>query len=160
MNTPNNPIFKTMANAKAGPSIARTVKSRIPGAARGALKRVDPTATLRLLIESYRDCVKTRQEEKTKRREIERHEKVAIEEIRIKRDLLMAYLEQSFDERRKNFEQLFATLDRALEIGSMELMAHTLNAITELGKSSPFRDLASVADLRRALDDPDKSFQF
>jgi hypothetical protein len=160
MGTANNLNFKAMANGKIGRSVVNTVKTRIPEVSKGALKRIDPTATLRLLVESYRECVKTRQEEKTKRRQIELNEKVTIDEIRVKRELLMAYLEQSFDERRQNFERLFANLDRALEINNMELMAHTLNAITELGKSSPFRDLASVADLRRALEDPNKKFEF
>ncbi|AFY32393.1 hypothetical protein [Calothrix sp. PCC 7507] len=72
----------------------------------------------------------------------------------------MAYLDQSFDERAKNFRALFAVVDSAIASGNNEQLALTLNSITEIAKSSPFKELANLATVRAALDDPNHEWTF
>nr|MCM0592242.1 hypothetical protein [Gloeotrichia echinulata DEX184] len=72
----------------------------------------------------------------------------------------MAYLDRSFDQRAENFRALFAVVDSAIASGNNEQLALTLNAITEIAKFSPFKELANIASVRAALDDPNHEWTF
>ncbi|MEL6163299.1 MAG: hypothetical protein AAFR37_05910, partial [Cyanobacteria bacterium J06628_3] len=100
------------------------------------------------------------EQERTKRRDIEAWEKEAITKINAQRDLLITYLERSFDERAENFRALFAVVDNALVSGDNEQLALALNSITEIAKSSPFKDLADLNNVRVALNNPEHVWEF
>lgn len=121
---------------------------------------INPAECLQQVVVAYTDYLKVAEEEQTKRRNIEAWEKETITKINAQRDLLMAYLDRSFDERAKNFHALFAVVDNAIASGNNEQLALTLNSITEIAKSSPFKDLANLASVRAALDDPDHEWTF
>ncbi len=120
----------------------------------------DPLECLREMVEACTEYGKTAEVERTKRQEITAWEKTTIAEIRAKRDLIMAYLDRSFDERAENFRCLFEVVDRAIITGDNQQLALTLNSITELAKSSPFKDLASLSYVRKALKDPNHVWEF
>ncbi|MBE9034617.1 hypothetical protein IQ246_05635 [aff. Roholtiella sp. LEGE 12411] len=65
-----------------------------------------------------------------------------------------------FDERAENFRALFTVVDSAITSGNNDQLAFTLNSITEIAKSSPFKDLANLASVRAALDDPEHEWTF
>ncbi|RCJ22337.1 hypothetical protein A6S26_21500 [Nostoc sp. ATCC 43529] len=121
---------------------------------------INPAECLQQVVVAYTDYLKVAEEEQTKRRNIEAWEKETITKINAQRDLLMAYLDRSFDERAKNFHALFAVVDNAIASRNNEQLALTLNSITEIAKSSPFKDLANLASVRAALDDPDHEWTF
>ncbi|MCD8490299.1 MAG: hypothetical protein LRZ84_27125 [Desertifilum sp.] len=73
---------------------------------------------------------------------------------------MIKFLELSFDERAENFRQLFNVVDQAIESDNNQQLALALHSITELAKSSPFRDLANLASVQAALDDPDHEWVF
>jgi len=100
------------------------------------------------------------QEEKTKRREIEANEKVAIATINAQRDLLMAYLDRSFDERAENFRCLFKVVDQAIANQNNEQLGAALSSIVEIAKSCPFKNLADLASVRASLNDPNHVWEF
>lgn len=120
----------------------------------------NPTECLQKMVSAYTDYLKIAEEEKTKRRNIEAWEKTTIAQINAQRDLLIGYLDHSFDERAKNFRALFTIVDSAISSGNNEQLALTLNSITELAKSSPFKDLANLNKVRAALDDPNYEWEF
>lgn len=121
---------------------------------------VSPTYSLQEVVAAYTDYLKIAEEEKTKRRQIETDEKVMLAAIKAKRDIVITYLENSFDERAKNFQALFSIIDQAIDTGSNEQLTVSLNAVTELAKSNPFKDLANLASVQAALDDPDHKWEF
>jgi ribonucleotide reductase alpha subunit len=104
--------------------------------------------------------MKFAEQEQTKRREIEAWERETITRINAQRDLLMAYLDRSFDERAENFRSLFCVVDRAIATGNNDQLALALHSITEIAKSSPFKELANLASVRAALDDPNHEWSF
>ena len=112
------------------------------------------------MVTAYTDYLKIAEQEQTKRREIEVWEKEIITKINVQRELLMAYLDRSFDERAENFRALFAVVDSAIASGNNEQLALALNSITEIAKSSPFKELASLASVRAALNDPKHEWTF
>ncbi|MDM3852915.1 MAG: hypothetical protein PT119_23770 [Aphanizomenon gracile PMC627.10] len=116
---------------------------------------VDAANTLRAIVEAYTEYKIVAEEEKTKRRGIEAWEKATIDKIQKDRDILIKYLEKSFDERAKNFSFLFEKVDQAIENGDNNQLTLALNSITEIAKSSPFKDFADLKLVTAALDDPD-----
>jgi|GEM_PF-3379110 len=116
---------------------------------------VDVTYVLHRIVQSYTDYKTVVEEEMSKRRGIEAWEKNTIEKIKADRDVLIKYLENSFDERAKNFRFLFEKVDQAIVEGNNYQLTVFLHSITELAKSSPFKDFADLKSVTAALDDPD-----
>ncbi|MBD2531473.1 hypothetical protein H6G97_18520 [Nostoc flagelliforme FACHB-838] len=121
---------------------------------------INPAESLQQMLSAYTDCLKVAEQEQTKRRKIDAWENETITKINTQRELLMAYLDRSFDERAENFRALFAVVDNAIASGNNDQLALTLNSITEIAKSSPFKDLANLATVRAALDDPNHEWTF
>jgi hypothetical protein len=115
---------------------------------------------LRAVVEAYTEYKTVAEEERTKRRGIEAWEKATIAQIKAQRDFLIDYLNRSFDERSENFAALFGIVDQAMADGNNAQLGAALHSITELAKSSPFKDLADLASVRAALDDPDHEWTF
>lgn len=121
---------------------------------------VDATQCLRAVVEAYSEYKIVAEEERTKRRGIEAWEKTTIAQIKANRDTLIKYLESSFDERANNFRFLFEKVDQAIATGDNNQLTLALHSITEIAKSSPFKDLADLTSVRAALDDPDHEWTF
>lgn len=121
---------------------------------------INPLESLKEMVSAYTNYKIVAEEERTKRRDIEEWEKTTIAKINAQRDVLIAYLEHSFDERAENFRQLFNVVDQAMESNNNQQLALALYSITELAKSSPFKDLANLTSVRAALDDPDHEWIF
>ena len=118
------------------------------------------TTCLGEIVFAYTEYQQVVEQERTKRREIDAWESQTIAKINATRDLLMAYLDRSFDERAENFRSLFCIVDQALAAGNNEQLALALHSITEIAKSSPFKELANLASVQAALNDPDHEWTF
>jgi len=121
---------------------------------------INPTECFQQIVSAYAEYKIIAEQEQTKRREIDAWEKEAITKINAQRNLLMEYLDRSFDERAENFRALFAVVDSAIASGNNEQLALTLNTITEIAQSSPFKEIANLASVRAALDDPNHEWTF
>jgi ribonucleotide reductase alpha subunit len=137
---------------------AKKVPVEVVGKEIGVL--ATPTESLQQIVLAYTEYLKIAEQERTKRREIEAWEKETIAKIDATRDLLMKYLDRSFDERADNFRDLFNVVDRAIAADNNEQLALALHSITEIAKSSPFKELANLASVRAALDDPNHEWTF
>jgi hypothetical protein len=128
--------------------------------AQGAAAFTSPAECLQQIVSAYTEYKTIAQQEQTKRRGIDAWEKTTIAKIDAQREFLMAYLDRSFDERAENFRALFSAVDQAIASGNNNQLASTLNSITEMAKSSPFKDLANLASFQAALDDPNHVWKF
>jgi ribonucleotide reductase alpha subunit len=124
------------------------------------LENVNPAECLQQITSAYSEYKIIAEQEQTKRRDIEAWEKTTIAKINTLREGLITYLERSFDERAENFRALFAVVDSAIASDNNEQLALTLNSITEIAKASPFKELANLASVRAALDDPNHEWTF
>ncbi|MBD2596618.1 hypothetical protein H6G74_20110 [Nostoc spongiaeforme FACHB-130] len=127
---------------------------------RGVEAFASPAQCLNDVVQAWTEYLKITEEEKTKRCEIEAWEKVTLAEIKEKRDFLIGYLEHSFDERADNFHSLFQVVDQAISSGNNQQLGLALNAVVELAKSSPFKNLTDLSTVKAALDDPDHVWEF
>jgi hypothetical protein len=98
--------------------------------------------------------------QKTKRKQIEADRDIIVEKIKSHKELLLSYLEKSFDERKDNFAKLFSVVDGAIENNNMQQLALGLDSINKLADSSPFKALASIEDTRLALEDKNQEWDF
>jgi hypothetical protein len=117
-------------------------------------------ACLSEVMQAYQEYMVVAEEERTKRRGIEAGAKVVITQITAQRDVMLEYLERSFDERAENFRSLFKVLDQAVLDGNNANLALTLQTITDIAKASPFKDLADLPAVRAALNDPNHTWEF
>jgi hypothetical protein len=116
------------------------------------VSKINPTEAISQLYSAYSEYKQVVQHEKTKRKEIEAVKKVDIERIHAQRDIIMTYLDKSFDERKDIFKKYFDVLDAALESGQIDTIVKTLDSITGLAKSSPFKDIASIVQVKKMID--------
>lgn len=120
----------------------------------------DASQCFHAVVEAYKEYKIVAEQEQTKRRCIEAWEKTTIAQIQAQRDVLIDYLNRSFDERADNFRFLFEKVDQAIADGDNNLLTLSLHSITEIAKSSPFKDLADLTSVRAALNNPDHEWTF
>ena len=121
--------------------------------ARNAVEALLPTPgpamvvdAFRLVVTSTNEFITVLAQEQTRRQEIRAWETSQLEIIHVQRDFLLMALDKTFDERRENFRRLFDQLDAALISDRHDAAAQVsdlLGAITDLAKTSPFKDLKS-----------------
>jgi len=128
------------------------------GAGAQILTGLDAATVLNNVLAAAKEYAEVREVETTKRAQIEARKAVALAEIEARRELFITYLERSFDEREKNFAELFRALDAAMKSDTGQV-AEILGAITTLAASSPFKDLHDPVAVRNALDDPNHEWE-
>jgi hypothetical protein len=114
---------------------------------------VNPLQVLQVMLETADSWVTEVQKAKTDRAQIAVWEHVQTDKIRAQREVLLKALDLTFDERRENFRRMFDGLDQAMAAGDPAQAASFLESITDLAKTSPFKELANVeiivSDLKR-----------
>ena len=98
--------------------------------------------------------------QKTKRKEIEAKRDILVNKIQSQKEIILAYLEKSFDERKESFAKLFSIVDSAIVNNNMQQLALGLDSINKLADSSPFKALASIESTRLALEDKNHEWDF
>ena len=132
---------------------ATGVRPVVPKSAAKSADVFNAVGVLNQILDAVHDYLIVRETEATKQETIRARKEVDLSEIHAKSDLFLTYLHRSFDERRKNFKELFDSLDKAMQNGGD--VASILGAITTLAASSPFKDLHDIELVRRNLADPD-----
>ena len=114
---------------------------------------------LNQMVDAAGKWVKVIQEESTRREEIRAWEATERRRIVARRDVLLRGLELTHDERRENFRRLFDNLDVAMSSDDAVTAANLLDSITELAKSSPFKDLGNVDFVVNELKQADRTWK-
>src|SRR5690606_37363200 len=99
---------------------------------------------LKRFIEVAGDVAKFTEQQKTVRKDIEAKRDSDIARIQAQKEIIMIYLEKSFDERKENFSKLFQVIDHAIANNNMLQLAMGLDSINQLAASSPFKALATL----------------
>lgn len=110
-------------------------------------------------VKTTADAIKTIATSRVEQERIRANAQSEIANIHAVRDVLLTYLDRSFDERRKNFDALFSMLDRALEAGQLDAVAKTLDSVVALAASSPFKDLADASKAHGVLKDKNRHWE-
>ena len=111
----------------------------------------DVQEALMVLNKEVLETIKFCEVQKTKREKIRAESNVKLAQINSMTECIKDYLNRSFDERGKLFDNYFNVLDKAIEGDNMELMAATLQSINSLAASSPFKDLNDIGKVTQNL---------
>lgn len=117
---------------------------------------VDPLVVVQTLIEYGDKWMVEVQRAKVERAGIAAWEHAQVDRIQVQREVLLTALELTFDERRENFRRLFDGLDSAMAAEDPSQVASYLESITDLAKSSPFKELANLEIVVSELKRPDQ----
>ncbi len=99
---------------------------------------------IRLLLDTVKDNHRVTQEETTKRENIKAMKEYEIEKLRTQKDIIKDCIEKSFCERRENFDKLFQALDKGLENNDIRQIQIFTNAIADLAKNSPIKEVYNL----------------
>lgn len=124
-------------------------------AASAARNPTEAALVLKELVNMAGEVSKFTEVQKTKRKEIEAERDRYISKINAQKEVMLAYLDKSFDERKENFDKLFQIVDHALATNNIQALAMGLDSINQLAASSPFKDLATLESTQKALEDKD-----
>ncbi len=127
--------------------------------AKSIISAVDVLGLIRDVTKSYTDLATTREVQKTERERIDANREITLKNIDAKKAIIMDFMQRSFAERADNFQKLFAMADDAIGKEDNERLSFALSSITEIAKSSPFKDLMRIEDTQRALLDPKKEWK-
>jgi hypothetical protein len=115
------------------------------------LNSADAKAVLEQMVAAVQQWQQTVETEQSKRAAIVADERKWITAIETDRQILLTYLDASFDERAANFRRLFDSLDQAMTANPSQV-ADALGAITTLAMKSPFNNLKDVATVTANLE--------
>lgn len=150
------PVISENMTSDEEDALIQKTKNKLTG--RSLKTPSEVASTLKAFSEAATDAVKFCEVQKTKREEKRADRDVRIARLRVQRDIVMDYLERSFDERRFLFERQFEVVDHALTTGNIEELALSLQSINDLAKSSPFKALADIGNVQRALTQEGSTF--
>ena len=167
VNTPNNTtiekvdVVKSEMTEEEENRFIDTLSTNLAQVGFAAIRNPAQAAeVLNTLAKSATEVKKFQELQITKRANIESLRQQALAKIDLQKSLLLTYLTQTFDERKGIFEQQFKVVDNALENGNIEQLAMGLDAINTLAASSPFKNLTSIANVGKALENPNTVWEF
>ena len=111
-------------------------------------------------VESIVGYLREADQHKTERARIAAEATIHVERVRAFREVVGQYLDRAFDERRVNFDALFARLDQCIERGDAQMIGATLGAMVELAKHSPLAAVSDAARFQRAIEDKETDWKF
>lgn len=120
----------------------------------GEKKRLDPEQALNTLNDLYNKYVtlqEVKEANKTERKRIQDDKEKALAQIKATKDVLMTYLNRSFDERAMIFKKDFEAIDTAIANNNMEALAITVQSVNTLAAQSPFKALVDLAQVKQSL---------
>lgn len=126
------------------------MKNPIPGPAGGPMM---PAAEgFKLLVDSWLEYKKVKENETTKREAIRAHRDVAIERINAQKEVFQNVINHTFAERAKNFDHFFATLDKGIEEKNDQIINGAMQMIVNQMQTSP---LAGMNEFMAMINNPD-----
>ncbi len=154
--TNTSPVISEKMTPEEEDALIEQTKAKLSGQSLNSPTEV--LSTLKAFSEAATDAVKFCEVQKTKREEIRANRDIRIRQLETQRDIIMRYLERSFDERKYLFEEQFKVVDHALQTGNTQELAISLQCINDLAKSSPFKALTDIGNVQRTLEQEGSTF--
>lgn len=105
-----------------------------------------------LTISGIADYFRTLQEEETKRQVIAANREVLISRITAEKEVILAYFESRFAERRAALDEFFELLSHAMKSGDNQQLSTALAGILGVIQDNPLEDFETF---RQQFDNPD-----
>ncbi|WP_394838668.1 hypothetical protein LVJ94_17395 [Pendulispora rubella] len=122
----------------------------------GAVKGLVPTADALRFLTALMDARKEEVRSRVELAKIEAARATAISQIRARADLYRQVFDRIFDERREFIEKHFEIIARGMASNDESLILNGLNGLGKIVATSPFANLASIAEVLEG----DKEIEF
>jgi len=99
-----------------------------------------------ILLKAYQENYSISEQHHTIRKNIQSEKEIRLEEIREKSKLIKEYFNNSFKERRENFDKMFDKLEEALKSNDTNAITVYSNMIIETVKTSPLDNIKQLID--------------
>ncbi len=120
---------------------------------------LNPLDVIKEVVGGYTEYCRIAEQETTKRREIQAWETTQLEDIRAKKEIFLTYMTEAFAERSEIFSGLFRQVDAAMAKGEVEQLGIILTSISDLAKTTPFKDLIDISRTKAILSDPNHEWK-
>ena len=97
------------------------------------------------------DLLKSKEENKTERERIRADKEKTLAQIEATKEVLMTFLNRSFDERAIVLKKSFEAMDVAIKNNDIQALACTVQSVTSLAAQSPFTALMDARNVRNSL---------
>ena len=124
----------------------------------GAFNAFEMAAVAQKISSDLKEYLLIVETERTKRLEIKSSYQAEVKRIDALRDVFETFLDRSFEERQKNFEELFRIIRKSMEKNDLHTLEITLAAAVEIAKVSPLAEARSLGAFREAMNNPDHEF--
>lgn len=111
------------------------------------------------VVEVVRDSIQLHETESTKREKLKTYRETEVARLKMFEKIVQDYFDREYPERRETSRQLFESLNLAIQSGDVGAMQTVVSGIVEVARTSPLAGLGNIAELRRAMDDPDAVFE-
>ncbi|WP_425004470.1 hypothetical protein [Mycolicibacterium sp. S3B2] len=138
---------------------SRVDSAKVVGRATRSVTPLQGFDALNQIVAAAKECIAVHEVESTKRARLQTYETAEVARIKAAESVLKDYFVQVFNERRSNFEALFARLDGAMEANDGETVSAMVRGIVDIAKTSPLADLGDLEKIRAALDDPEQVWE-
>jgi hypothetical protein len=115
--------------------------------------------SLKEIVTVVQGLIQLHEEQSTKRGQLVTYRETQIARIQLVENTLHRYLDLTFAERRETNKRLFDSLDAAVRSGDVPAMQAVVAGIVQVAQTSPLADLGNIAELVKAMDDPDAVFE-
>ncbi|PIQ08219.1 MAG: hypothetical protein COW71_13105 [Ignavibacteriales bacterium CG18_big_fil_WC_8_21_14_2_50_31_20] len=132
---------------------ARVVKQKIFKSASKKIPGINFLSVVEEVTSAIKEYSIIVQEEKTKRVAIKSQRDYLIEEIKSKKEIILTYLEKSYDERASILKKQFEIVDKAIDSNNIEMLQVGLGAVIKVLENSPLSDFNEFKSL---YDNPNK----
>ena len=135
-------------------------KQEVQSFANNAMAAGNVLESVQVIVSDITNMVNMIQQETTKREAIRANRDVIIEKTRAFREIMLNVMDQTFEERKMQFDGYFELLDKAMDKNDVNMVAGILHNMVELTKESPLRNLIDLASTQKALKDPNTVWEF
>lgn len=125
----------------------------------GEITGADALAALTQLVHAARESIEIHETESTKREKLRTYRETEVRRIKSSEKVLKEYFDRMFAERAETHKKLFASLDVALDSGDASALQTIVGSIVEVARTSPLAGIGNIAELKRAMEDPDAVFE-
>lgn len=130
--------------------------------AAGAASKVsgaDALNAFNQVVTVVREAIQVHETESTKREKLKTYRETEVARLKLFETIVQDYFDREYPERRETSRQLFESLNLAIQSGDVTAMQTIVGGIVEVARTSPLAGLGNIAELRRAMDDPDTIFE-
>lgn len=111
------------------------------------------------VVTVVREAIQIHETESTKREKLKTYRETEVARLQLFEKIVQDYFDREYPERRETSRKLFESLNLAIQSGDVTAMQTIVGGIVEVARTSPLAGLGNIAELRRAMDDPDTIFE-